>query len=176
MIEAYDFVQTFDPERRIQYVNDDPSVMHCHHYATLFTKLAFDFEDIGALNMLRDSVEEAYYIVLKKAIILREAADIMTRINLIEEHHRLAGLGKLELIVNGVGGSAKLYHSHMDEGWLRKWGSSDVPVNIIGQGFLAAAFDLLFDKKPRSFVVKETQSLVAGSPYSHFEITEAKED
>lgn len=171
MTEAYDFIQTFDPGRRLQYVNDDPSVMHCHHYATLLTKLAMDFSQLGGTEMLRDSMEEAYYIVLKKALIIREISNKQEMKILMEEHFRLAGLGKLVLSVLGTDGTAKMIHSHMDEGWIKKWGKHETPINFIGQGFLAAAFALLFDKKLRSFTVTEKESIVSGSSYSFFEIS-----
>ena len=174
MTDTYDFVQTFDPGRKLQYVNDDPSVMHCHHYSALFTKLALDFSHIGGPDKLRDSMEEAYYLVLKKALITREISNKQEIKNLMEEHFRLAGLGKLEISVHGSGGTAKMVHSHMDEGWIKKWGKYDAPINFIGQGFLAAAFAILFDKKLRSFTVEEKKSIVSGSPYSFFEINAAK--
>ena len=171
----YDFIQTFDPGRKLQYVNNDPSVMHCHHYATLFTKLALDFLHIDGPAKLRDSMEEAYYIVLKKALIVKDVSNRDEKKLLIEEHFRLAGLGKLEISILENGGTARMTHSHVDEGWIRKWGKNETQVNFIGQGFLVAAFALLFERKLGSFKVEEKQSMVSGSPYSSFEI-EAKGD
>ena len=167
----YDFIQTFDPKRKLQYINDDPSVMHCHHYSTLFTKLAIDFKHINATDKLRDSMEEAYYLVLKKAIIVKDIKNKEDKKDLIEKHFQLAGLGDLEITLQGYNGTARMTHSHMDEGWILKWGKSDIPVNYIGQGYLLAAFNILFDKEIGSYKVEEKQSIVSGYPYSFFEIT-----
>jgi hypothetical protein len=90
--------------------------MHCHHYATLYTKLALDFSDFGIPYMLRDSMEEASYLVLKKAFLIRDIKDREKKKNLAEEHFRLAGLGRVSITLTGNGGTARMNHSHMDEG------------------------------------------------------------
>jgi predicted hydrocarbon binding protein len=176
MSDEYDFIQTFDPVRKLQYVNSDPSVMHCHHYATLYTKLALDFSDFGIPYMLRDSMEEASYLVLKKAFLIRDIKDREKKKNLAEEHFRLAGLGRVSITLTGNGGTARMNHSHMDEGWISKWGRHDEPVNFIGQGYLAAAFALIFEKRLRSFSVRETESIVSGNSYSSFTITPRRDN
>ena len=33
----------------------------------------------------------------------------------------------------------------VDQGWIKKWGQRDKPVNYIGQGFIAAALNLPSD-------------------------------
>lgn len=175
MSETYDFIQTFDPVRKLQYVNGDPSVMHCHHYATLFTKLALDFADIRAPELLQTSMEEAYYLVLKKRFIIGGIETMEGKRSIIEEHFRLAGLGKVEISLHQTGGKAEMSHSHMDEGWIAKWGKRKEAVNFIGRGYLAAAFDLMFQKSLGSFTVTEDSSIVSGAPRSVFRIEMVKE-
>ena len=57
----------------------------------------------------------------------------------------------------------------VDEGWLKKWGSRDRPVNFITAGFVAAVSALVNKKPARSFSVKETAGLVCGDEVSAFE-------
>jgi len=49
-----------------------------------------------------------------------------------EQYFGLSGLEKLELDVDGTGcGKAKMSHSHVDEGWTKKWKKEDREVNYI---------------------------------------------
>jgi predicted hydrocarbon binding protein len=168
----HQFVQTFDPIRKLQYVNTDPSVMHCHHYAALFTKLAVDMRHLGAPAMLSESMEDAFYILLKKLVILEELTSAKERIEIFQEHFRLAGLGTLVLKnIQPSGGNAVITHSHLDEGWVKKWGTYDEPVNFMGQGYIAAAFAVIHNTFPRTYRVEETRSIVKGDPQSEFTVT-----
>lgn len=171
MSKDYSFVQTFDPVRKLQYVNDDPSVMHCHHFATLYTKLAVDMKDIRGPELMREAMEESFYIVLKKAFIVRGTMSKEEKIKIAEEHFRLCGLGKARFSVGETGGNVELSHSHLDEGWIKKWQRQPEPVNFMGQGYIAAAFSLINGKSLRSYQVKETQSIVSGAPTSKFTVT-----
>ena len=61
-----------------------------------------------------------------------------------------------------------MVHSHVDEGWIKKWGKRDEPVNFIGSGYIAALFAAVLGKSTRSFDVKETASIVSGADKSEF--------
>jgi hypothetical protein len=167
---AYDFFQQFDSVRKLQYVNNDPSVMHCHHYSCLFTRLAMDMTDIEGPELLADSMEEAMYLVLRKTFLTGDVKSAPERIAIAVEHFRLSGLGLLRIDGSPKGGSAEMRHSHIDEGWIKKWKQHTLPVNHMGRGFLAAAFCTAYDKPLRSYVVTETRSIVTGASTSRFEI------
>lgn len=171
MSATYEFEQTFDPVRKLQYVNTDPSVMHCHHYATLITHMALDLDEIGAPRLLEEAMEEAIYLVLKKQLLLQNITSRDARVAAVEEHFRLTGLGSLELTVLSEGeGAARLSHSHIDEGWIKKWGTADGPVNRMGAGYLAAAFAVIHDARLRTYVAEETKSMASGETHSEFVI------
>ena len=71
----------------------------------------------------------------------------------------------------GVGryaATAVMEYSHIDEGWLKKWGGRDKPVNFFTCGFVAAVAALANNKPPRSFSTKENKSLVCGDEVSEF--------
>ncbi len=169
-----DFVQEFDGKKMLQYVNKETSVLHCHHYATLFTKLAFDLEKIGGTTLLREAAEESMYVVLQKYFVSKDVYDRNEKIAVAEQYCGLCGLGQLELNVYGSGGgSAKMRHSHVDEGWIKKWQEHKKPVNFIGQGYILAAFAIINDESIGSYEITETKSIVKGDSYSEFTIEKA---
>lgn len=164
------FEQRFDRRRMFQYVNDEPSVLHCHHYATLFTKVALDQREHAGPQLLADSAEEAFFLVLTKYFIKNDVVSVAERTTAAEELCGLIGLGSLKLDIGAAGGSARMPHAHVDEGWLKKWGKSDQAVNFIGHGYLSAACSAIFDKPMGSYRVEETASIVSGNSESLFNI------
>ena len=58
----------------------------------------------------------------------------------------------------------------MDEGWIKKWGKRDKPVNFITQGYLCAAFAAVYNQPQGSYKVSETQSIVSGADKSVFSV------
>ena len=164
------FEQRFDAKRMLQYVNDEPSVLHCHHYAVLFSKLAIEQADIDGPKLLRDAMEETFFLVFKKYYIKNNITSRHDKIRIAEEYSRLTGLGLLKLEVNQDGGYAQMRHSHVDEGWIKKWSKTDYSVNYISQGFIIAAFDIINNTDIRTYEIKEVQSIVKGDPISKFEI------
>ncbi len=168
------FEQRFDRRMMFQYINDEPSVLHCHHYATLFTKVAIDQEKLGGPRLLSEAMEDAFYLVLKKYFIHEEMTREEERVRAAEEYCTLIGLGKIKMQYGPTGGSAEMFHAHVDEGWKQKWPAPDRPVNFIGQGFIAAVFASVSDRPPRSYSVEETASIALGAPVSRFIVTGAR--
>jgi hypothetical protein len=167
-----EFNQRFDRRRMFQYVNDEPSVMHCHHYATLFSKLAIERKDLDGPKLLSESMEDAFYLVLKKYYIAKEIKEKSGMLKVAEEYFRLTGMGDISFSnVTQEGGKASMNHSHIDEGWIKKWGRTDFVVNYMTHGYLAAAFSLINDELIRSYHIEETASIVKGYSKSEFTIT-----
>ncbi len=162
------FNQRFDTRRNFQYVNDEPSVLHCHHYITLFTKLAMEHESLGGTRFLSDSMEESIFLVLKKYFIRYKLSDKPSMIKAAEEYFALMGMGLLSITLSGKEGSAVLKRSHVDEGWIDKWGKTDKPVNFVGCGYLAAAAAVVNDLPIGSYEVSESSSIAKGDSNSNF--------
>lgn len=165
------FEHAFDSERCLQYVNNESAVMHCHHYSAIFTKLALATPALNGAGNLFDAMEETAYLTLRRYFTVEEVTATAERRQIAEEYFQLAGLGLVALDLSVAGGHASMRHSHVDEGWIKKWGQHPRPVNLIGQGYLAGAAAALFDQVIGSYAVKETQSLVMGAPRSEFRIT-----
>jgi hypothetical protein len=164
------FIQRFDPRRNLQYVNDEPSVMHCHHYAALFTKLALDNEEIGGPSLLADSMEESFFLVLKKYYLMHGITGIDEMIGIAEDYFSKTGMGKISITFSGDGGSARMSRAHVDEGWIKKWGKHDKAVNHMGRGYISAVFCLAAGLPLRSFTVIEDSSIVKGAQQSSFTV------
>ncbi|MGD9162332.1 MAG: hypothetical protein PVG39_28240 [Desulfobacteraceae bacterium] len=165
------FEQRFDPEKCLQYVNDESSVLHCHHYATLFTKLAMDTKYLGGPKLLSESMEEAAYLTLSKYFIVENVSSVDDRRAIAEQYFALAGLGLLSISLSSDGGRAVMKHSHVDEGWIKKWKKEKYSVNFIGQGYIAAAFSAINDKSIGTYRINEVRSIVKGESVSEFEVT-----
>jgi len=149
-------------------------VLHCHHYATLYSQLADDAEFADGRAMLQHCAEIAFHPVLTRLLADRQLTELEDRVAAMEEFFRYTGLGTLE--VEQLGPTAavlRMDHSHVDEGWIKKWGKREKPVNFIGQGYIAAALAALHCLPAESFKVTETESIVAGATCSRFHAVRA---
>jgi len=170
-MKPIEFERAFDPRRCRHMLEGRVSVLHCHHYSTLYTQLADDCSLLDARGLLARVAADTFFAVLadiQRKNDLRTAAE---RIAAAEQYYGWAGLGRLKVIAAGPdAGEAVLERSHIDEGWVRKWGPRERPVNFITQGFLAAVFAAAFDGRPGQYAVRELESIVSGRERSRFQI------
>lgn len=162
----------FDRVRCRHYINGEVAVLHCHHFATLYTQLAMDCSFIDAKKLLADSMEDTFHPIFEEHFEYNDVEDLDERILMVEDCYAgIMGMGKMKITSLGeYSGDVILEHSHLDEGWLKKWGKYDKPVNYMTAGYIAAAFAAIMEKPVRSFKVEETQSVVMGSPISKFKV------
>ncbi|HCU34234.1 MAG TPA: hypothetical protein DGT21_01960 [Armatimonadetes bacterium] len=161
--------EVFDSKDCRHYLNGKLNVLHCHHYATLYTQLADDCTMLDAKQMLAECAEDAFYAVLSSYYEAHGLTSIADRVAIAEEYYAVVGLGKMKVeFLGSEGGAVELVHSHVDEGWIKKWGKRDEPVNFIGSGYIAALFAAVLGKPTRSFDVREIASIVSGANKSEF--------
>lgn len=163
----------FDFNKKRFYLNNEPIVLHCHHYTTLLTQLANDASKFNGPKIMFSTAEETFYPILTKYFKENNIILYEDRASIVEQYYAYIGLGLLKIDVNKF--SAELIHSHLDEAWLKKWSVSDKPVNYITQGFLAAAFSVITDNNFGIFNVQEIQSIACGNETSKF-IIEVKQE
>lgn len=162
----------FDPKARRHYLNDALSVLHCHHYATLYTQLALDAEDLGGIKNLVETGADVFGGFLKDYYANQGIASAVERIEIARQYWKSVGMGLIDISTSDEkSGKATMDYSHLDEGWLKKWGGIDRPINFFTQGFLAGVFAAVYDKSPDSYDVAEIKSLVKGDDISEFTIT-----
>jgi len=170
MTHEFIVTQAFDDASCRQVVNGTPTVFHCHHYTTLFTQLADDASAFEGARLLAVAAEEFAERELTKYFTEHKLSDLATRLSVAEQYCVFLGLGTLQLRLEQASGTAEMTHSHVDEGWLKKWGRRDRPVNFLGQGFIAGACAAASGAPRGSYAVTETESIVSGAKVSRFRI------
>ncbi len=171
MSSSTKFNQRYDTTSKLMYVNDISSVMHCHHYTTNFIKVALDFEDLSGIENMINAAEDAFFLAFKKYFISEHVVSTIDRIKICTDLYAYTGMGVMNIVnCKGDSGDIELLHSHVDEGWLKKFGKIDRPINFITQGYIKAMFSTVFDEKIRSYKVDEIESIVLGSKKSHFKV------
>ncbi len=157
-----------DNETYRHYLNGHSVVMHSHHYLALITKLAQDMDDISGSQILRDVVEETMKGIFDDYAQKNDLNSPLERCNVGREYYSVFGLGKMVVTGSESGGEVRLIRSHIDEGWVRKWGASDRPVNHFTCGYIAAIFAVAFNKPAKSYTVTEMASMAAGETEGKF--------
>ncbi len=163
---ALDIKHTFDDNTYRHSINGHGFVLHCHHYMALTHKLAEDFADLGAVRVLAEAAEDSIRPVLESYVKEKGIASPDERLQVGAEYYSFMGMGKMAVAGSPGGGEVKLPHSHVDEGWVKKWGTHDRPVNHFTRGFVAAMFAVAFDKPARSYEVTESAAIVTGAAES----------
>jgi hypothetical protein len=153
---------TFDDNNYRHFLNGHTVVMHSHHYLALITKLAEDLDDIGGPQILADTVENSMFAIFEDYFQKNNIGSPEEKAEICTEYFSVFGLGKMTLGRDDAGGEARLSRSHIDEGWLKKWGEHSKPINHFTRGYVAAAFAAIFNRPPRSFSVTEEASMVTG--------------
>jgi len=163
--------KAFDAKSCRHKIDGITAVLHCHHFAVLYTQLAMDCSMLDAKVLLAECSEDAWAEFLCGYYRTHGISCMAERIALAEQTYAASGMGKMHVACAGPeSGEVTIEHSHVDEGWIKKWGKNDTPVNFIGAGFIAALFAAVFDKPVRSYFATEIQGIVCGAPCSHFTV------
>lgn len=162
---------SIDNETFRQYLNGHAVVMHSHHYLALITKLAEDLGDSNGPQLLRDVVEESMLPIFTDYITKNGLTTPLQKINVGREYYSALGLGKIKVGGTEEGGEACLVRSHIDEGWIRKWGTHSKPINHFTCGYIAAMFSAAFDKPAKSYSVTETDGMAVNGTEGTFTVT-----
>lgn len=164
---------TFDNVTYRHFMNGFDSVLHCHHYMCLTAKLAEDFADVEGPRILRESTEDSIRPLLDAYFEKNKVVSPEERLKIGEEYFAVMGLGRLVVTGNVQGGEVRILRSHLDEGWLKKWGKHSSPVNHVACGYAAALFAATFGKPARSYAAAETTSIAMGEPEGKLVVTPA---
>ncbi|MBN2083178.1 hypothetical protein JW859_13350 [bacterium] len=166
-----ELVHKFNSQTCRHTLNGHTSVLHCHHYATLYSRLADDCGMLDGRKLLFECAEDSFLEVLCSYYAEQGIDSIEDRIAIAEQYYAVTGLGKMNIKCAGAeSGEVELLHSHVDEGWIKKWGKRDSAVNFITCGYIAAVFSAVFDHPARSYTVAEFASLVKGDERSRFNV------
>lgn len=159
-------VHRFDTRTKRHYMNGTQTVYHCHHYATLYTQLAID---AGETELMAQSSEDSFYPILCRMLEENGATALEDRVELARQYYAAIGLGALEVEFLGDDAAQIVSkHAHLEQGWLKKWGVYDKPVNYIGCGYVSAMLAAVLGQNCRSFATFETTSIVMGASQTTF--------
>ena len=163
----------FDPTRYRHYLNDHLTVLHCHHYATLFTQLALDAKDIvDGTEVLKQTAEDVFHGVLSDYFKKHGISDSGERMAVAVDMFSALGMGKMNASsFTENGGRIDMPVPYLDEGWMKKWGKSKNAVNFIGAGYIAGMFSAVYGKPTRTYSVNESESKAMGAGQSVFDVT-----
>lgn len=165
----FEISHRYDPKKNRHFLNGECTVLHCHHYATLYTQLALDASDFEGVKHLTDTAEDVFYGILDRYFKEKGIVEIADKIVIAQQYWQASGMGLIHFRgVGKYGVTAEMEYSHIDEGWLKKWGGSDKPVNFFTIGFVAAVAALLNGRPSGSFRARETKSLARGDGTCEF--------
>jgi len=164
---------TFDNKTFRHSMNGHESVLHCHHYMSLTTKLAEDFSDIGGTQILSESAEDSIRPLLDSYFEENTVSSPEERLKIGAEYYSVMGLGLMDISGTEKSGKAILKHSHVDEGWTKKWGKSDRFINHFSCGFIAAVFAAAYGRPARSYLAEEISSIAMGDEKSVIAVSPA---
>ncbi len=160
----------FDNDTYRHYMNGFLTVLHCHHYLCLTTQTAIQFKDIGGIEILQKTVVDTIGPILKEYIDSNGIASFKDRIEIGAEYYAVMGLGKMKVALVEHGAKVALLRSHIDQGWITKWGKQDILINFFTVGYLIAMFSAATDLPPDTFHVRELSSIVSGKDTSTFSV------
>lgn len=161
---------TFDDGSYRHFLNGHAVVMHSHHYLALITKLAEDLDDIGGTRILAETVEDSMLAMFEDYFQQNAISDPAQKGEVCAGYFSVFGLGKMTISGGEGGGEVKLSRSHIDEGWLVKWGKHQKPINHFTRGYVAATFAAISGRPARSYSVTEAASMATGEDQGVFTV------
>ena len=169
---AVELAHEYDEKRCRHYLNGQLSVLHCHHYADLYTQLAMDAEFVDAKAILAQSAEDSFFNMLSNYFQAHPGLTAGERLDVGCQYYAAIGLGQMKVLsAEQVSGTVALEHSHVDEGWIKKWGKNDQVVNYITCGYVAALFATAYGRTAHSYAVNEVEGIVTGAQESRFVVS-----
>jgi hypothetical protein len=161
----------FDRKSCRHYLNSYVTVFHCHHFTTLYTQLAMDAKET---DLLMKVSEETFYRVLNDYFCKDNVKKLDEKIDIACQYYSALGLGRIEVMHMGeYSGEVISPSSHLDSGWIKKWGKYDRPVNYITSGYISALFASVLEYPPGTYKTCEVESIVMGAQKSVFRVVKS---
>jgi hypothetical protein len=128
-----------------------------------------DADFVDAKTILAQSAEDSFFDMLTSYYQAHPGLAPQEKLQAGCQYYATIGLGQMKVLnVQKTSGQVVLEHSHVDEGWIKKWGQHGRAVNFITCGYIAALFAAVYDRATRSYIVSEVESIVTGAAQSRF--------
>lgn len=161
------------PQRHAYVAEQEPAVLHCHHYNCYLQAVLLDTRDYlpRVEQLLIDSAQEVAYAQFKNYFDTHAHLGELDKMQVIEDYFRFAGFGKISLAnTNELGGTIESTSDHYGLGWKYKFGPSKQPVSYFTCGFLTGALEAIHGLKCGMLSGHQTSCLAMGDPFSRFVI------
>lgn len=122
------------------------------------------------LKFLQIHQKKIFKDVLSKYFKENNIIKLEDKIALSEDYFSKVGLGKMEIKYDD--NIVILTKSHVDEGWIKKWNTSEKSINYFGAGYISAVFSIIREKDINTDNVFEIKSIAMGNDISEFLIKE----
>jgi len=165
---ALELEHTFDKNTYRHAYNGHIMVMHCHHYMSLLTRLAMEYADVNGPDILAEAAEDSIRPLLEESARRQSITTPEAILTLGRELYQQLGMGLMAINGTGETGEVTLVRSHVDQGWMKKWGKATTTINHFTRGFIAAIYGAAFGKSGRAYAVQETASIARGDATTTF--------
>lgn len=170
-----DFTFSFNPGRGNTLLYREPVVLHCHHYNTFFQASIEDTRDyLDVYPLLQDPAHELAYEVLLEHFSVKGIEEAGERKKAVEKLLAQIGIGSFDFDrLTELGGEVVAIAEHFAESWRIKFGSREegMPcVSVFATGFLAGAFEAIYNLEPGIAEVRQVQCITSGETDARFEL------
>lgn len=167
----------FLPNRNAFIAENEPMILHCHHYNTFLQATLEDTKSyLPIYPILIDSARDIVYLQLKNYFSSHQIKSIEEKLQIASDFFSFCGFGKADLsLLTSEGGNITCSAEHYSTGWLDKFGyrKSEQPnVSFFASGYFSGAFEAIFDKNQGQYKTTQTKCLTKGDVFPCFEITE----
>lgn len=167
---------TFDAERNAYLIEEEPAILHCHHYNCYLQAVILDTVEYlpEVHDILIDAAHEIAYSQFTKLFEHQKDLEIPHRKILVEDYYRFAGYGLIDLSqTQESGGIVKTKSEHYAIGWKSKFSSCSVPISFFTTGFLAGAIEAIYGLDLGSLTGDQRKCIAMGDEVSEFHIFRA---
>lgn len=167
---------TFLPNRNAYIAEQEPMILHCHHYNTFLQASLEDTKSyLPIYPILIDSARDIVYLQLKNHFIINQIKTINEKLQIASDFFSFCGFGKADLSkLTPDGGNIVCIAEHYSTGWLDKFvpRKLDEPnVSFFASGYFSGAFEAIFDKNQGQYKTTQTKCITKGDEFPCFEIT-----
>ncbi len=151
-----------------------PFVYHCHHFNLFHDQTIEDaLGEAAAVETKTRAAHDAFRQLLASAVAKLGAATPAERLELASSLFAWMGQGKLEVLAQPTGGTARGEHLHYSYAWREKYGDMVnrlAPLDAVAAGFAAAATEVAFDLAPGAISAEEVECYGLKAPACRFRL------
>lgn len=157
----------FLPDRNAYMAENEPLILHCHHYNTYLQLVLEDTHTyLDIYPVLISSAQAIVYEHLDSHFHRNHIIDIEERKQIAEDFFSFCGFGKFSLAnIDAQGGVVVAAADHYSIGWLSKFGKrgeNEAPVSFFTRGYLSGATEAIFSLPKFSITATQTHCLTKG--------------